>query len=165
VRVTEPALDLGIALAVVSALRDVPAPAAAVVFGEVGLAGELRAVTHAERRAIEASRLGFEQCVMPKTGADRLKNLDGQIAVNGASTLRAAVEAVLPDALRGKGSEGRSEGRRFNRSQRNESTPAAESEMHRALVTARTQRVVSQGGIENDDDALFETDDFDDTEI
>jgi DNA repair protein RadA/Sms len=163
VRVTEPALDLGIALAVVSALRDVPAPAGAVVFGEVGLAGELRAVTHSERRAIEASRLGFEQCVMPQTGAARLKSLDGQITVNGSSTLRAAVEAVLPDALRGKNGEERGEGRRFNRSGRSESTPAPDSDIHRALVTARTQRTVSRGRQENDDDALFENDDFDDT--
>lgn len=100
VRVTEPAMDLGIALAIISSLRDIPVAPEAVVFGEVGLAGELRAVAHAERRTREANRLGFEQCVMPQSTAARMAALPGGFQTSGAATLQAAVEAVLPGALR-----------------------------------------------------------------
>ena len=68
-RVTEPAVDLGIALAVVSSLRDVPVPVGACAFGEIGLAGEVRSVSHAGRRLAEAGRLGLTQCACPKVSA------------------------------------------------------------------------------------------------
>ena len=100
VRVTEPAMDLGIALAVVSSLRDIPVLPGAVVFGEIGLAGELRAVSNAGRRAVEASRLGFEQCVLPSNGLARISHASEMAHLTGVSTLRAAVEAILPGALR-----------------------------------------------------------------
>lgn len=100
VRVTEPAMDLGIALAVVSSLRDIPVAPGAVVFGEIGLAGELRAVANAGRRATEALRLGFEQCILPRTGLARIPQANGMAQLTGVSTLHAAVEAVLPGTLR-----------------------------------------------------------------
>jgi DNA repair protein RadA/Sms len=162
VRVTEPALDLGIALAVVSALRDFPVPPGAVAFGEVGLAGELRAVTHSERRALEAGRLGFTPCVMPQSVAKRLEQSKNTVTVSGASTLRAAVEALLPDALRGK-SSGTLDGRRFARGER-EKAVSGEGEFHRALVTARTTRASLANPSENDKAALSGENDFDDTE-
>jgi DNA repair protein RadA/Sms len=100
VRVLEPALDLGIALAVISSLHDVPVPADACVFGEVGLAGEVRAVGHAERRATEASRLGFGQCVLPRASAAKM-NSSKEFRLHAAATLHDAVEALLPQALQG----------------------------------------------------------------
>jgi DNA repair protein RadA/Sms len=67
-RIGEPAADLAVAAALVSALSDRPVPPAAVLFGEVGLAGEVRAVGHTEARLKEAAKLGFEQIIMPAAG-------------------------------------------------------------------------------------------------
>ncbi|OUN01686.1 MAG: DNA repair protein RadA [Firmicutes bacterium ZCTH02-B6] len=66
VRADEPAVDLAVALAVASAHLDRPIDPGTVVFGEVGLTGEVRATRHAERRIQEAAKLGFRRCVMPK---------------------------------------------------------------------------------------------------
>jgi DNA repair protein RadA/Sms len=65
VRITEPAADLAIALALGSAILDRPLPAGTIAFGEVGLAGEVRPVTGSHRRLAEASRLGFTTAVVP----------------------------------------------------------------------------------------------------
>jgi DNA repair protein RadA/Sms len=67
-RIAEPAADLAVAAALISALFDRPTPAAAVFFGEVGLAGEVRAVSQTEARMKEAAKLGFEQVVLPAAG-------------------------------------------------------------------------------------------------
>jgi DNA repair protein RadA/Sms len=67
-RIAEPAADLAVAAAVVSSSFNRPAPAAAVFFGEVGLAGEVRAVSQTEARLKEAAKLGFEQVVLPAGG-------------------------------------------------------------------------------------------------
>jgi DNA repair protein RadA/Sms len=100
VRVVEPALDLGIALAVISSLHDAPVPPDVCVFGEVGLAGEVRAVSHGDRRAMEASRLGFNQCVLPRASAQKLSAKDG-LKLIAAATLHDAVESLLPQVLGG----------------------------------------------------------------
>jgi DNA repair protein RadA/Sms len=65
-RVNEPAVDLGIASAIASSFRDVKPISGLVAFGEVGLNGELRGVSHVERRMAEAIRLGFKSCLMPR---------------------------------------------------------------------------------------------------
>ncbi|MDX6751387.1 DNA repair protein RadA [Geminicoccaceae bacterium 1502E] len=65
-RVQEPAADLAVAAALVSALLDVPLPKGSVLFGEVGLAGEVRAVGHVGARLKEAAKLGFTRVVMPR---------------------------------------------------------------------------------------------------
>ncbi len=65
VRITEPAADLAICLALAGAITDRPLPAGTVAFGEVGLAGEIRPVTGAHRRLSEAQRLGFTRAVVP----------------------------------------------------------------------------------------------------
>jgi DNA repair protein RadA/Sms len=67
--VTEPAADLAILSAVASSLRNRPIPSDVVVFGEVGLAGEVRATTHAALRLREAAQLGFTRCVAPEANA------------------------------------------------------------------------------------------------
>jgi DNA repair protein RadA/Sms len=67
-RIAEPAADLAVAAALVSSLFDRPVPPAAVLFGEVGLAGEVRAVGHTAARLKEAAKLGFEQIIMPVAG-------------------------------------------------------------------------------------------------
>lgn len=70
VRATEPAADLGVALAVVSAITDVPIPGDLVVCGEVGLAGELRQVGRIDRRLAEAARLGFRRVLVPTSAPE-----------------------------------------------------------------------------------------------
>lgn len=77
IRLDEPAVDLPIALAIASSYRDQPLPEGVMAFGEVGLTGELRAVTAAEQRIHEAIRLGFSSCIMPKQDIGRLNIPDG----------------------------------------------------------------------------------------
>ncbi len=67
-RIGEPAADLGIALSIASSFRDVRVDPQLVAVGEVGLSGELRAVSQLDRRVSEVARLGFKRCLVPKTG-------------------------------------------------------------------------------------------------
>ncbi len=120
VKVQEPALDLAIALAVVSSMQDCPLPKDLCAWGEIGLAGEVRAVGHSARRENEASRLGFADCVTPRASIEeRAKR--GEFVARGVANLREAIERYLPDALRSRGGgEGESErgyGRREGRGQ------------------------------------------------
>lgn len=71
VRITEPAADLAVLMAVVSSLRNRPLPARLVVFGEVGLAGEVRPVQRGQERLREAAKLGFTQALIPKANRPR----------------------------------------------------------------------------------------------
>ena len=68
-RIAEPAADLAVAAALVSSLTDCPVPGRAVVFGEIGLSGEIRAVSQMDNRLKEAAKLGFERAVVPKRRA------------------------------------------------------------------------------------------------
>ena len=91
-KVGEPAADLGIALAITSSFRDVGIDPSLVAVGEVGLSGELRAVSQLERRVAEAARLGFKRCLVPKVGA-RISPKD--IELIPVSTLREAIRVGL----------------------------------------------------------------------
>ena len=77
VRQTEPALDLGIVMAILSSFRNTPLPDDMVAFGEVGLSGEVRSVTMAEARVQEARKLGFTTCLLPAGSLARLKAPEG----------------------------------------------------------------------------------------
>src|SRR3546814_4929700 len=66
-RVSEPAADLAVAAALVSSLSGVPVPKGSVVFGEIGLAAEVRAVAHADPRLKEAAKLGFGKALLPRS--------------------------------------------------------------------------------------------------
>ena len=66
VKITEPAVDLAVLLAIVSSLRNRPLPEKMVVFGEVGLAGEVRPVQRGQERLKEAAKLGFVRAIVPK---------------------------------------------------------------------------------------------------
>lgn len=72
-RVTEPALDLGMVLSIWSGYRNQAVPARCVAFGEVGLTGEVRAVTQARMRIREAVKLGYTTCILPQADLDALK--------------------------------------------------------------------------------------------
>lgn len=64
-KISEPAVDLGVALALASSIMDKPLPSDLVAFGEVGLAGELRQASQSERRLVEAARVGFARAIIP----------------------------------------------------------------------------------------------------
>jgi len=87
VRLAEPGADLAVCLAIASAMRNQPLPPDLVAFGEVGLAGELRQVSHAQRRLTEATRLGFRRAIVP---------LNSPNGVEGISLIRAG---TLAEAL------------------------------------------------------------------
>ena len=87
IRLNDPALDLGIIMALISSYRDLPIDENMVAFGEVGLSGEVRAVNMARRRVSEAKKLGFKVCVLPKVSADSMKDIDG-IKLIGISNIR-----------------------------------------------------------------------------
>jgi len=94
VRLEEPAVDLGVALAVASSFRDVPADSSTAVAGEVGLGGEIRGVARIEPRLAEAKQLGFERMLLPKANT---KNLDipKGLELLAVSTLSEALDLVL----------------------------------------------------------------------
>lgn len=96
VRLTEPAADLAIALAIASNKRNRPVGGELVAIGELGLSGELRRVSQLERRLLEAHRLGFRRAVIPANGELRDPQLGGMALVR-AETLGEAVAAVLQD--------------------------------------------------------------------
>ena len=89
-RISEPSLDLGIVLAIVSSYQDKPLNGKTLVFGEVGLSGEVRGVSMAEQRVGEAVKLGFECCVLPKSNLASLKKIEG-IRLIGVENLQEAV--------------------------------------------------------------------------
>lgn len=93
IRMNEPAMDLGIALSIVSSLQDLVIPDSVVCFGEVGLSGEVRSVPLAEQRVHEAAKLGFRTCILPKSCMDSIRD-DGGIRLIGAANVREAVEAI-----------------------------------------------------------------------
>ncbi|MFC1985142.1 DNA repair protein RadA [Chloroflexota bacterium] len=93
-KIGEPAADLGIALAIASSFRDVGVDPQLAVTGEVGLSGELRAVSQLERRVDEVARLGFKRCLVPKVGAKITPSSKG-IELIPVSTLREAIKVGL----------------------------------------------------------------------
>ena len=94
-RLDEPASDLAVALALVSSLKDKPIDDKTLVFGEIGLAGELRSVTHVEARISEASRLGFERCILPYHCLSRIGDKFDKIKLVGVKDVKQAFEAAM----------------------------------------------------------------------
>ncbi|XOQ49027.1 MAG: DNA repair protein RadA [Eubacteriales bacterium] len=92
-RLDEPAADLAVAMSLVSSLKDVPISDDAIVFGEIGLAGEIRSVTHAEARINEAERLGFTKCILPYHSLKQLHSQPKSIRLIGVKNVREAFEA------------------------------------------------------------------------
>ena len=95
-RIDEPAVDLAVAMSLVSSLKDTPIRDDTVVFGEIGLAGELRSVSHIEARVSEAFRLGFTRCVLPYhslKGID-VKRFNG-MELLGVRNVREAFDACV----------------------------------------------------------------------
>lgn len=92
-RVNEPAMDLGIVMALVSSFRNHPMMQNTIVFGEVGLAGEVRAVSQPQIRINEAVKLGFENCILPQVCLKNIKKTD-KINLIGISSVKDAVKLI-----------------------------------------------------------------------
>ena len=92
-KVSEPALDLGIVLSIASSLRDVPLDADLMVLGEVGLSGEVRAITRADLRLHEASKMGFKRCLLPEKNVAQTQQ-DSGLELIGIRTIRDALQWI-----------------------------------------------------------------------
>ena len=86
IRMNEPAIDLGIVMAIMSSYRNRPIDEKTIVFGEVGLSGEVRAVSMPEQRVNEAKKLGFETCILPEVSLKMVKGISG-IRLIGVKTI------------------------------------------------------------------------------
>lgn len=93
IKMNEPAIDLGIVMALVSSYKNRPVDEKMIVFGEVGLSGEVRAVSMPEQRVAEAKKLGFEICVVPEVSLDMVKNIKG-IKIVGIKTVNDAMNLI-----------------------------------------------------------------------
>jgi DNA repair protein RadA/Sms len=93
-QIEEPALDLGIVSAVTSSFRNRPISPTTVVFGEVGLGGEIRAVGQAETRLKEAAKMGFQRCLLPERNISKLPPIES-IELIGVAEVGEALNAVL----------------------------------------------------------------------
>lgn len=94
IRMNEPAIDLGIILAIMSSKLDRPIDDKTICFGEVGLSGEVRGVTMAEQRVLEAKKLGFKRCILPKVCKEGfLHNIEG-IELVGVSNVKEVLDTL-----------------------------------------------------------------------
>ncbi len=94
IRLNEPAADLGIVLAIASSYKNRPIAEDVIVFGEVGLSGEVRAVTMPEQRIAEAKKLGFKTCVIPEVSVKSVGKVEG-VTIVGVKSVGEAISAGL----------------------------------------------------------------------
>lgn len=93
IKMNEPAIDLGIVLALISSYKDSPIDEKTICFGEVGLSGEVRAVNMAEQRVLEAKKLGFQVCILPEVCKENLPKVSG-IKLIGVRTIKDALDYI-----------------------------------------------------------------------
>ena len=96
VRVVEPSVDLAVTMAVASSFRDQPLEPGTILLGEVGLGGEVRAISQAEKRLREAARLGFTRAVIARRNTVKLPKITGVEVVPVSNVLEAMRESLLP---------------------------------------------------------------------
>lgn len=93
-KITEPSSDLAIISSIVSSFRDIPLPEGTVIFGEVGLSGEVRAISQTELRLKEASRIGMKSAIIPKSNFERLKENYG-LSIKGVRSINELLESII----------------------------------------------------------------------
>ena len=95
-RADEPASDLAVAVALISSLKDVVIDSETIVFGEIGLAGEIRSVNNCEQRIKESERLGFKRCIIPRQNMKKLNKASfTDIEIIGVRNVREAFEVAI----------------------------------------------------------------------
>lgn len=92
-RIAEPAIDLGVAMAAASSFKNRVIDDRTIVFGEIGLSGEVRGVSQAAQRVAEAAKLGFTTCILPQVNLDQSKAQTG-IRLIGVRTVREAIDLI-----------------------------------------------------------------------
>jgi len=92
-KITEPSQDLAVVSAIVSSFRDTPLPEGVVVFGEIGLSGEVRAISQTEIRLREASRIGMKVAIIPKSNMERLKDTF-RLRIKGVRSINELIEII-----------------------------------------------------------------------
>lgn len=93
IKMNEPAIDLGIVMAIISSYKDRPVDEKTIAFGEVGLSGEVRAVSMAEQRVLEAKKLGFKTVIMPEVSRKSTSEIGG-IKIVGVRNLKDVVSCI-----------------------------------------------------------------------
>ncbi len=93
-KMTEPAIDMGVFLAIASSFRNKPIDSGVVAIGEIGLAGELRMCSYLENRIAEAEKIGFSHCLIPQCDTDKLKKFK-KIKISTYSNIRDVIKDVL----------------------------------------------------------------------
>ena len=93
IRMNEPAIDLAVVMAIISSYQDKPIDEKTIVFGEVGLSGEVRAVSMARQRVLEAKKLGFQRVILPKVSAQSMEPVEG-IQITGVATVLDAMRSI-----------------------------------------------------------------------
>lgn len=90
----EPAIDLGVVCAIISSYRNLPVSPGTIIFGEVGLTGEIRGVSYVEQRLGEAVKMGFDRCIMPKTNVEAVdQKIREAIEIIGVSNIREVIQS------------------------------------------------------------------------
>ena len=92
-KISEPAVDLGLVLSIISSFRNRPIAEDVICFGEVGLSGEVRSVNMVEQRIAEARKLGFKQCILPKVCMKNIQQVYG-MQLKGVENVREALEIL-----------------------------------------------------------------------
>ena len=92
-RIAEPAIDLGVVMAAVSSFKNRAIDDKTIVFGEIGLSGEVRGVSQASQRVSEAAKLGFTTCILPAVNAGQIRTKE-EIRIIGVRTVRDAVDLI-----------------------------------------------------------------------
>jgi DNA repair protein RadA/Sms len=87
IRITEPAVDMPVVAAILSSYRDLSLNPGMVFFGEVGLTGEIRTVSHVDKRVSEAIRLGFTKCIVPKGNKLKPNEKDKIVSISSIQEL------------------------------------------------------------------------------
>ena len=95
-KVDEPGTDLGTAMGILSSFLNMPVDPDLSIFGEVGLAGEVRGVSQPLVRVEESERMGFKRCILSKKGIEFTEKTEGKIKLEGVSSLKEAVSLLFP---------------------------------------------------------------------
>lgn len=93
IKINEPAIDLGIVATLISSYKDKAIDEKTICFGEIGLSGEVRSVNMAEQRVLEAKKMGFQTCIMPKSSKDNMSKIQG-INIIGISNVRELLNLI-----------------------------------------------------------------------
>lgn len=93
-RISEPAIDLGMAMAIASSFKNRPIDDKTAAFGEIGLSGEVRGVSMIEQRIQEAAKMGFTTCIIPKVCVKQVKNKE-KVKILGVSSVQDAIDFIV----------------------------------------------------------------------